>query len=318
MRRNRFCWAERWLLAGTFLVCASCGSDSTGAVTSVPGFQIDLRLDDGLSTSQRRAIEAASARWGEVVVRDLPGVRAKWDDLPDECKLGRAGAVEIDDLLIIVAVRRIDGPGGALAEAGPCAVRQRDGSPTIGTIVIDSADLESLDASRVLEAVVLHEMGHVLGFGTLWEGSGLVAEPSVPHNAGADTHFLGPKTRKAFDRVGGTHYTLGAKVPLENTGVRGSADGHWREGVFGNELMSAKLEPGVRTMPLSRVTIAALEDAGPWQVDYSAADSYRLPAISKGVTRQQPRFGCVTRGPVASIGPDGEVDELPGVTRETQ
>lgn len=32
----------------------------------------------------------------------------------------------------------------------------------------DSADAAALDAAGTLDDVVLHEMGHVIGFGTLW------------------------------------------------------------------------------------------------------------------------------------------------------
>jgi hypothetical protein len=45
--------------------------------------------------------------------------------------------------------------------------------------------------------------------------------------------------------------------------------------VFANELMTGFLNPGVN--PISRLTIAALEDLG-YEVDYGAADPYVLPS----------------------------------------
>lgn len=216
--------------------------------------------------------------------------------------------LEVDDLLIDVEVAPIDGLGRAVAEAGPCVLRAEDGSPVIGRMKLDAADLDSLEAAGQLEAVVLHEMGHVLGLGSLWGTLGLVGNPSLPDKPGADTHFLGKHANRAFDRVGGDTYTLGEKVPLENTAVFESADGHWRESVFGEELMSPRFDQNER-LPLSQVTVAALDDLGFWQVDYDAADDYQLPASSRPRPRQQSLSGCVLRAAQAVVDRSGKVVE---------
>src|SRR5438876_1519294 len=65
-------------------------------------------------------------------------------------------------------------------------------------------------------------------------------------------------------------------VPVENTGGPGTRNGHWRETVFRNELMSGFIAgPG---NPLSRVTAASLEDLG-YVVDMDAAEAYALPNL---------------------------------------
>jgi len=65
-------------------------------------------------------------------------------------------------------------------------------------------------------------------------------------------------------------------VPVENTGASGTTDGHWRETVFRNELMSGFIAaPG---NPLSRLTAASLGDLG-YQVDMGAAEAYVLPNL---------------------------------------
>ena len=64
--------------------------------------------------------------------------------------------------------------------------------------------------------LILHELGHALGFGTLWASKGLLENPSLPARRGADTHFDGPSAVTAFDAVGGGSYTGGQKVPVEN------------------------------------------------------------------------------------------------------
>src|SRR4051794_6205534 len=49
-------------------------------------------------------------------------------------------------------------------------------------------------------------------------------------------------------------------VPVENTGGPGTRDSHWREAVFGNELMTGFVGPAGN--PLSRTTVGSLQDLG--------------------------------------------------------
>ena len=141
----------------------------------------------------------------------------------------------VDDLLIDAIVTPIDGPGGVLGSAGPCLVRTSDGLSVYGVMEFDSADVALLEADGSFGAVVLHEMGHVIGFGTLWDSSLL---------SGAGTSnptFSGAAARGAWQALGG----VGA-VPVENLGGIGTADAHWRESTFGTELMTGYLGAGAR------------------------------------------------------------------------
>ncbi len=109
----------------------------------------------------------------------------------------------------------------------------------------DSGDLPALAISGELLPVVMHEMGHVLGIGSIWGRKELLQNPSMPSNPGADTYFSGPRAIAAFDDAGGaTGYALGSKVPVENNASAGSADSHWRESVMGPELMTPNLNSG--------------------------------------------------------------------------
>jgi hypothetical protein len=137
----------------------------------------------------------------------------------------------------------------------------------------DAADLTSLEQSGDLMPVTLHEMGHVLGIGTLWDNfDTLLVNPSLPSNPGADTHFSGAAAIAAFNAAGGTAYTGGAKVPVENQLPVGSSDSHWRESVLELELMTPQLFSGVPN-PLSTITTESLVDLG-YGVDSSGADSF--------------------------------------------
>jgi hypothetical protein len=64
-------------------------------------------------------------------------------------------------------------------------------------------------------------------------------------------------------------------VPVENEGDPVTADGHWRETVFGNELMTGFVSLGPQ--PLSAITLASFVDQG-YTVNAGGADSYTLPS----------------------------------------
>jgi hypothetical protein len=179
----------------------------------------------------------------------------------------------------------------------------------------DTDDLAMIEAGGFLSSVILHEMGHVLGIGTLWGFQGFLVDPTFPtpepgpENPGADPHFNGPQGLAAFDDVGGVAYVASAKVPVENTGGRGTADGHWREDALETELMTGFIQPG--TNPLSIVTLASLADQG-YTVDLGAADSYGLflPLRAFGERPKLHLGNDVYRGPIRMMDTRGRVTGL--------
>ncbi len=240
---------------------------ATGKATG--GFRIDLRFMTAIDPSQRTVFEDAAARWQEIIVGDIP-------DFTGTLPLGGCQPVTeaggIDDVKIYVTVDSIDGSGAVLGRAGPCYYRTAGGIfPLTGIMHLDEADLGDLQASGLLEDVIVHEMGHVLGFGTLWNAS---INNFLSNGGTADPYFNGAAARAAFDAAGGGPRT-DPKVPVENTGGAGTRDGHWRESVFNSELMTGWIEGGGVENPLSAVTVASLADQG-YTVNMGAADPYIL------------------------------------------
>ena len=177
-------------------------------------------------------------------------------------------------------------------------------------LTIDTDDIGRLEASGRLVDLILHELGHALGFGTLWVGKGFLQNPSLlPGSRGADTHFDGLSSVTAFDAIGGNAYT-GGKVPVENQeGGQGTRDSHWRLTVFSNELMTGFLTTGAN--PLSRVTVASLGDLG-YSVDEGGADAFQLnlfaapPAVGEEV-EMFPLGDDVLRGTIYLLDEEGRV-----------
>ena len=195
-------------------------------------FRIELVFVTSVTRAQRAAFVRAAARWMTILApTELPDARVNRTlDCGDDPRFDRY-VETIDDLMIVAAVDEIDGPGGTLAQAGACWRRAGTLMPLYGRMEFDVADLERLEQRGTLEDVVLHEMGHVLGIGTIWSRLGLLRDPASETEA-PDTHFTGPLAIEAFDEAGGTGYR-GAKVPVENMGGPGSrVMRHWRETVL--------------------------------------------------------------------------------------
>jgi hypothetical protein len=233
----------------------------TGGPNAVTPFTIEVRFLGGLTQTQKDAFKAAANRWSRVIVGDLPNIMVD-------------GEV-IDDVLILAQGEDIDGPGHVLGQAGPTHLRPAGAGtsafiPAKGIMSFDTADLESMEDRGTLGDVITHEMGHVLGIGTIWTRKGLLQGFGT-----SNPTFTGAHAREEFGRLRGSGPT---PVPVENTGGAGTANSHWRETVFVNELMTGFV--GNAGNPLSRLTVASLADCG-YVVDMDAAEPYDLPNLSE-------------------------------------
>lgn len=276
-----------------------------------PGsFNIDLIMVDEVTPSVATAFEDAVAYWEAILAStELADVRVGTGFQLGCADITTRERVEtVDDLVIVTSVREIDGAGRVLAGAAVCAVREESGLPLTGVMVYDATDLEGLAGSDDLGEVILHEIGHVLGIGTIWSNFGLLINPSLPDNQGADTHFPGIHAIEAFDDAGGDDYTLG-KVPVENLAGSGSGDAHWRETVLGHELMTPYQHLGL-VDPLSAITIQSLADLG-YAVDATLAEPFGLAAaLAADVTdpTRKIEYGeDILKGPIVVVDRNGRI-----------
>jgi hypothetical protein len=209
--------------------------------------QIIVRFLGGLSPSQQAVFTEAANRWENIIMSSFEPVTVEGES--------------IEGLLIEARGLTIDGQGQVLGQAGPTLLRPSM-IPVKGVMEFDAADLAALEETGSLLSVILHEMGHVLGIGTLWESKGLLS----------NNNFTGLNAAREY---GSLLLSDALPVPVEDMGGPGTAGGHWRETTFADELMTGFISGA--TQPLSRLTIASLIDLG-YDVSFDEADQFALPS----------------------------------------
>jgi hypothetical protein len=266
-------------------------------------FNIVLRFGAGLTNSQQAIFQQAVTRWQSIITGDLPSVPLNLGG--NACGSHPPISESVDDVLIQASAKAIDGVSGVLGQAGPCVIRSSGALPVFGIMEFDEADLAALESNGLLLQVITHEIGHVLGIGTIWELKGLLTGKGTSQPV-----FTGVTAIEAFDAIGGASFT-GAKVPVENTGGGGTRDSHWRESVLGRELMTGFINQG--TNPLSLLTVSSLQDLG-YRVDASKADSYSIAPSLQAPGALEAGLQLIERPPPQPIlvGPDGRLRPPPG------
>ncbi len=236
-------------------------------------FRFDIALVNQGARELRSQVLAQADRWARVVQgSDLEDI--EWEPGTISC-----GGLEydyqedvLDDLLLMVAVVDLNNGPGAGLRITNCGYRESSKLPMIAALKLDIDGLARGDVNEL----ILHGFGHLLGLsGSTWTRLDLLRNSSY-QTQGADTHFVGPRAIAAFVSAGGANYQ-GARVPVENDPTYGTVDGHWRESVFGDELMTPFLAIG--TDYLSAITIQSLADIG-YTVNLEEADRFILPERS--------------------------------------
>ena len=144
----------------------------------------------------------------------------------------------------------------------------------------------------------MHEIGHVLGLGTLWLDNYLLSdgqwyyETEYWNSDYTNALYIGTNALREYKLYVTNKYKVDPDsiigIPVEENGGGGTAGGHIEEGDFGdsiryfdnnrhygldNELMTGWSESSNVKEPLSKITIGMVEDLG-FSVDYSFSDDF--------------------------------------------
>jgi hypothetical protein len=271
-------------------------------------FSIDLRFVGGTpSQGVQAAFAAAVSRMSLVIVAKLEPFSVSPNPAPVNvntyCResgttLPTSLNEVVPNVIIFAEIVPIDGMGGILGSSGPCALRPSSMLPVFGLMKFDSADINQMVNNGTVNSVVLHEMQHVLGFGTIWTDAAPI--PTLVQ-AGSNPIYLGAAARAAYLAAGGTS-AIG--VPVEAGGGQGTALSHWRETVFQTELMTGFLTGA--SQPYSKISMAQFADLG-YSVSYATAELYNVPA--PGSLRAD-LFAGINEGSEVIIRPVYKFDKL--------
>ncbi|MEO1527088.1 MAG: leishmanolysin-related zinc metalloendopeptidase [Planctomycetota bacterium] len=206
------------------------------------GFDIVVQHENPLTQAERLAFESAEATWESII-------------------LGYQESPPIESLIISSRIVEGDGPGGVLGSARPTQLTAE--SPfadflyaRAGEMSFDSSDTATLAAAGVLDDLILHEMGHVIGLGTLWSGSAIGIPGFQELYTSGSGQYTGTQALAAYRREFDPNATY---VPVELDGGPGTANSHWNEEDLGDEVMTGFIHGEVF---VSGVTIGGLEDLG--------------------------------------------------------
>ncbi len=256
--------------SGSALVSVNtCGAAPAGEYT------IEIRYTTGLANAAvAEAFTCAAQRIRAAIRTQLAPIN--YANLnANACVPGLTLNETINGLVIYATVEPIDGAGGVLGSAGPCYARPEDGLPAVGRMRFDVDDLANMQANGTLRAVIMHEMLHVIGVGTLWSAKGWL------FGVGTNPRFGGTFAREACITFHAGASACAEGVPVEDcVGIPGCGTGtinsHWREATFDKELMTGYIDLGQN--PFSRMTIQSLADLG-YGVDPDQSDDYSLAAL---------------------------------------
>ena len=222
-------------------------TSGSAAVDDSNEFNIQINFSGRWTADQQAVVKWAADFFSQLIT----------DDVRDDTDLN---SNLVDDIVITISTGNIDGKGSpitggnTLAQTGDIVTRDNDTVdewiPLTASIKLDSADLRDASLAGTWDAIILHEMGHALGFvGVIFDQLGLADDLG---------NFIGTNAMIAY----------GGLVPLEDSGGTATAGSHWDEANFApggetmsNELMTGFFVPGEVTL-LSDTTIGAFDDIG--------------------------------------------------------
>ena len=229
------------------------------------GYQITLvdisaqPIAQPIAPNINQIINKARARWERALLSDLPGTITYPAGKIFCNSYTLPSSLFVDDLVIFYKFETFSS-NTELAKTGICdyVIDPTSGQATTraALMTLNTLCLSSQYIDR-LEYIVLHEMGHAVGFGTIW---GLYDVLSPADNIYLPYYWKGINGNRGYSEIGGVG---SPEVDL----IRN----HWKESLHKSEIMTSNL--GTGPVYFSKMTIRAMQDIG-FQVNTSEADVY--------------------------------------------
>lgn len=219
-------------------------------------FSIDVNFGSGsnkLNSAMRNSVQQAARFWENVISH------SSFD-----------GSHNID--IEITTEDKGWNRGGDLASAGATSLRSDTNNNLMSiagqsSINSNSGALDYLSSDiNFFTRVMIHEFAHVLGLSKSFKKRAKLIDTNTP----TPTYKSNSSAGWAYGELLGTYQQTA--IPLASKDYS-----HWNEDIFQQEIMTPTANR--QSMPLSQMTIAALNDLG-WNVNYGAAEDYSLPSSS--------------------------------------
>jgi FG-GAP-like repeat len=235
----------------------SLSSNFTAMATDPNKFNLVLDFGTGtggLNQSAKDAIASAARFWESVITE-------------------RSAITQFKDLTVKVVGAQ--DTVTTLATGAPLVSTRNDslflvgGEVNLNTLRFDIFNSDP----NYLRSIIIHELAHALGFGTIWEP---ITFPTLGRSIGRS--YIN-RTSQTYNGNTYAGYAYGDLLGQFGTGLAVPIDevfAHWSESVFDAELMTTFAELRGEAMPVSALTLSSLRDLG-WRVNYGAAQAYSLP-----------------------------------------
>lgn len=236
-------------------------------------FDIELVILPGevsLGSTHIELIELAASRWEAVITGDIPDASFVRDPVDEYSPFLESRVLIddwIDDIRIFIRVKSLR--ANVAGSSWVSWIRTANRLPSVAEVAIDPSQLEDAQVEEgFFYNLVLHEIGHALGFGSTWADLDLVRSSTFGEKK--YSNFYGAEARRVYRTLRRDEGNFGLVVPLS------SDQKHWSPLIFGDELMT-KGWTYPYNATFSALTVAAMSDIG-YQVNWYAGDeTYVLP-----------------------------------------
>lgn len=240
---------------------------SSEKVSKDKSYTIEIVYLGNVTQEIQDAVNNAKAKWESIIISDIP----KSITLPKntKCVMSETQLPEdklIDDLLIFVIEKAIDGPGVSGGVFGPClASKSPKYYSRVGLIAFDVDDVAFLKENNLINTLVNQGFATSIGISTFWEYYKLVPKYTTPDPT---AFYKGKNGIKGLKAIGGKGKPIVVKAGGANTPYL-----FWDPSSYPNELMSRGVGAN---FTISKLTVLSFQDIG-FKVDESKADEYTIP-----------------------------------------